>query len=267
MIDYFQIQRLSSQKAISEEIIEKDYFIELLLFYLSNNPYFSKKMIFRGGTALKKIYFPEYRYSEDLDFILLKNENFGDSENKLDKILLKISADFPFKPIKVSSIKNDRLQIFITYNIANEIKSVKELKVDIVKDTFIPYFENKKIIFTFKDFRGNNHDLNTCTLESIVVDKILRITDVDKEARDIYDLWHILKLNLNIGKISEQFRKRTGYNPFFQDLINAVNSPIYKQTWKLRLEKQVLKLPAYETVAEELEDLIKNKLIPVEDNR
>ena len=31
MINYFQIQRIASQKRIPEDIIEKDYFIELLL--------------------------------------------------------------------------------------------------------------------------------------------------------------------------------------------------------------------------------------------
>ena len=69
MINYFQIQRIASQKRIPEDIIEKDYFIELLLFYLSSDYSFRKKFVFRGGTALKKIYFPDYRFSEDLDFL------------------------------------------------------------------------------------------------------------------------------------------------------------------------------------------------------
>ncbi len=29
-------------------------------------------LAFKGGTALKKVYFPDYRYSEDLDFTLLE---------------------------------------------------------------------------------------------------------------------------------------------------------------------------------------------------
>jgi len=37
MITYFQIQKISSEKTIPEDIIEKDYFIELLLTYLSSN--------------------------------------------------------------------------------------------------------------------------------------------------------------------------------------------------------------------------------------
>lgn len=31
-------------------------------------------MVFKGGTVLKKIYFEDYRFSEDLDFTLLNND-------------------------------------------------------------------------------------------------------------------------------------------------------------------------------------------------
>ncbi len=57
MISYFQIQRIAAQKGFPEDLIEKDYFIELLLFYLSSNSFFNKNSIFRGGTSLKKSIF------------------------------------------------------------------------------------------------------------------------------------------------------------------------------------------------------------------
>lgn len=37
MIDYLQAQRLAIKNNISPEIIEKDYFIELVLFYFSKD--------------------------------------------------------------------------------------------------------------------------------------------------------------------------------------------------------------------------------------
>ena len=37
MIDYLQVQRLAIKNNVSPEIIEKDYFIELVLFYFSKN--------------------------------------------------------------------------------------------------------------------------------------------------------------------------------------------------------------------------------------
>ena len=54
MIDYFQSQRLAEIAGVSSETIEKDYFIELMLLYLAKNIAFKDKLIFRGGTALKK---------------------------------------------------------------------------------------------------------------------------------------------------------------------------------------------------------------------
>jgi len=261
MIDYFQIQRLASQNEIPESIIEKDYFIELMLFYLSNDEYFNKKVVFRGGTALKKIYFPDYRYSEDLDFIIEEKGNPADLEQRLDRILLKISSDFPFEPTKESRLKNDRLQIFILYDIVPNIRGIKKLKLDILKDIFIPSFRKKKIIFTYKDFKEKDCQLNTYILESVVVDKISRILDIDKESRDIYDLWYLLKFNLDISKIKEGLKKRFGYEVCFSNLLGEINSEAYRQVWKIRLARQIKELPPFKVVNTQLEELIKNKLI------
>ncbi len=37
MITYSQIQRLAAKQELSEEIIEKDYLIELILFYFAKD--------------------------------------------------------------------------------------------------------------------------------------------------------------------------------------------------------------------------------------
>ena len=48
--------------------IEKDYVIGWVLKGISNNKFLLESLVFKGGTALRKIYFTEYRLSEDLDF-------------------------------------------------------------------------------------------------------------------------------------------------------------------------------------------------------
>lgn len=260
MISYFQIQRLASQKEVSEDIIEKDYFMELILYYLSDDNFFNERVIFRGGTALKKIYFSDYRYSEDLDFLIEDKEKLSDYSKRFGRILIKISSDFPFKPKKTSRLNNDRLQIFISYDVVSDIRVIKELKLDILKDVFIPSFRKKKIIFTYQDFKEKDCKLNTYILESVAADKISRILDVDKEARDIYDLWYLLNLDLDISKIKGALRKRFGYELYSPNLLKEINSEAYKQSWKIRLNRQVKGLPPYELVIDQLEKLIKNKL-------
>jgi len=63
MLNYAKCKRIAVKAAVPEDIIEKDYFIELLLFYISRNKFLKAKFVFRGGTALKKVYFPDYRFN------------------------------------------------------------------------------------------------------------------------------------------------------------------------------------------------------------
>jgi hypothetical protein len=49
-------------------VVEKDYALSYLLAGIAANPDLSGTLIFKGGTALKKLYFGDYRFSEDLDF-------------------------------------------------------------------------------------------------------------------------------------------------------------------------------------------------------
>ena len=93
------------------------------------------------------------------------------------------------------------------------------------------------------------------------MDKISRILDIDKEARDIYDLWYLLKFNLNIPRIKEELKKRFGYEVYFPNLLDEINSEAYKQAWKIRLARQIKRLPPFKIVNTQLEELIKKKLI------
>lgn len=260
MVDYHQIQRLSSKIGISEETVEKDYLIELILFYLSQNNYFQEKFIFGGGTALKKIYFPNYRFSEDLDFLVKYKENHTEIIHKLSRILAKISGDYALYLNNRSEYNQDRLQFFVLYDLIPEIRTVKELKIDILKNDFISSFQKKKILFSYQEFKAKNLFLKTYILESIVSDKISRILDVDNEPRDLYDLWYLLKLKLDITKVKEEFKKKYGYDIYVPNLLSEITKDDYKRHWQIRLAKQIPKLPSYEIVKEELEKLIKAKL-------
>ena len=84
----------------------------------------------------------------------------------IHKKFIKISSDFPFKPTKTSRLNNDRLQIFISYDIVLDVRVIKELKLDILKDVFIPSFRKEKIIFTYQGCK-----INTYTLESVAAVK------------------------------------------------------------------------------------------------
>jgi predicted nucleotidyltransferase component of viral defense system len=76
-----EIQKIANRLGIRDTQIEKVYVIGWVLRGISINKYLKEKLIFKGGTALRKIYFPDYRLSEDLDFTF-KGEDFNAEEIK-----------------------------------------------------------------------------------------------------------------------------------------------------------------------------------------
>lgn len=67
MIDDVSLRRISTEEGVPLGIIEKDFAISCALLAISKSE-LKKHLIFKGGTAIKKIYYPEARFSEDMDF-------------------------------------------------------------------------------------------------------------------------------------------------------------------------------------------------------
>ncbi len=65
----FTLEKAARDCAVPLGTVEKDYLLTWILWGLSQNPQFSNRAVFKGGTALRKCYFGDsYRFSEDLDF-------------------------------------------------------------------------------------------------------------------------------------------------------------------------------------------------------
>lgn len=70
---------------IPETVLERDYCLAWFLVALSPTP-LRKRLAFKGGTALKRCYFAEYRFSEDLDFTLVEAAPFEVIRNELEAV-------------------------------------------------------------------------------------------------------------------------------------------------------------------------------------
>ena len=72
------LNRQADQTGSGRATVEKDFVISIILMLISELPEFSSysdKMAFRGGTCIRKVFYPhETRFSEDLDFTNLAVE-------------------------------------------------------------------------------------------------------------------------------------------------------------------------------------------------
>jgi len=71
MIPISEINHLTQQLKVPAETVEKDYVICWILSCLSRSK-LKNDFIFYGGTAIKRMYFEELRFSEDIDLITTK---------------------------------------------------------------------------------------------------------------------------------------------------------------------------------------------------
>lgn len=64
------IQLFSRKTNIPPYIVEKDYWLSLILNYLFNFSKWKQNIVFKGGTSLSKCFGIIKRFSEDIDLIL-----------------------------------------------------------------------------------------------------------------------------------------------------------------------------------------------------
>ncbi len=78
-----RIQEERTRTSAPWEVVERDYALSWVLAGICHTPRLSDSLVFKGGTALKKCYFDDYRFSEDLDFSGLPGVPRGDDMERL----------------------------------------------------------------------------------------------------------------------------------------------------------------------------------------
>lgn len=75
MITDAEIRRRARSARVEPRIVELDYARGWTLRGIAKHWYLARRLVFKGGTCLRKCYFPAYRFSEDLDFTATRRFN------------------------------------------------------------------------------------------------------------------------------------------------------------------------------------------------
>jgi len=208
MISSNIITDISKNEGIGWAIVEKDYFLTLLLDSIANTPFLNKHLVFKGGTALRKVYLRKYRYSEDLDFTLTKelpeNEVKKSIDQSIEYLKNEYNADFRvksfnskkwFTDIKIQFIGLKGEKNTITMDLMPDELIAEEIKEEIIQN---PYYK--------KTFR-----IKTYSLEEITAEKLRSLIQRTR-VRDYYDVWYLLThMQLDRMKMVSIFHKKVEY--------------------------------------------------------
>lgn len=182
MINAKEINSFSEKLGVPTATIDKDWVLGHLLSGIFNNSYFQEHLIFKGGTCLKKCYFENYRFSEDLDFTSIHIEK-KEIRSNFKKVTQKVDSEtgILFGKIKIADKKfEDNLAAYecsIPFWGANHRKNKKlppeerwmsSIKIDFTMHEVICLKkEKKKIIHPYSDMLSSPF-INSYSIEEII---------------------------------------------------------------------------------------------------
>lgn len=185
-----------------ESQIEQDLVLSRIIVEIFSDPLLAKKLAFRGGTALHKLFMqqPE-RYSEDIDLVMIEQGAIGAI---LDAIRFKLDS-WLGEPRRTRS--ENRVKML--YKFETESQPIIDMRIKVEINTtenfaFLGY--RSKQFSVDNPWFSNSADVTTYALEEILGTK-LRALYQRKKGRDLFDLSVSAKQfpDLNMNQVIDCF--------------------------------------------------------------
>lgn len=278
MIKKDELIKLHKQTGLLLSTIEKDYVLGLLIWAFTQNKNLNTQWVFKGGTCLKKCYFRDYRFSEDLDYtvipeapidqVYIRKELSVCSELLLDHFALRLDVD----NINISPFpdKADRfIQIRIPYRgPLMQSGSWPRIKLDITQEEVIvdePVF--LPLIHHYSDDILCKTEVKCYSLYEIFAEKLRALAERTRP-RDLYDVIHLAEL-FNSKELKNSLLRDVAIKKFnikhlkFPQSLKEISPKAIEEVvsdWYEMLSHQVKNLPEIDTYLNKLHELLKTPL-------
>lgn len=259
MIPPGEVARLAHRARVSDKTIEADYVLTWTLLALANLS-LRNTLAFKGGTALKKMYVPDYRFSEDLDFTVLEKISNADLLVEFEKLFVWLRREVNL------TVAVRRLEIHVTGNPALYLNYIGPLQGNLESRFFkVDFTHNEQIVFPlselpvkspYSDCQQRLETLCVYSPEEILVEKLCALLG-RTEPRDLYDIHYIFEHDLaDIETVSYKIGDKMALKGLQQTALRDVLARKHhalERLWELRLQGQMPELPSLETVIRETE--------------
>jgi predicted nucleotidyltransferase component of viral defense system len=199
MISDDEIDARAAQMGVHVANVERDYVFGWLLRGFFVNPYLGPLLIFKGGNCMRKAYYPETRFSGDLDFSVqctIDPERFQREINAACATAQDqcgVTFDLGRTSFEADRMIDDQRQSFKGrvyfqdfYGEVNEVLISVRLDVTEYDRIYLPTV-TRKLIHPYSDQETCAVDLNCMSLEELVANK-LKCLIQRRHSFDLYDL-------------------------------------------------------------------------------
>jgi len=259
MIRTAEVSKMAHQLGLGDKTIEKDYVLTWILNAISASP-LNEILVFKGGTALKKIYIPDYRFSEDLDFTLLapqytNSELLAMIESLFPWLAQNVNLNLAVKNVEKHKTGNLTIYIYFSGPLQAQLTN-RSLKIDISRDEVLVFpINNKPILSPYSDCLGSKSVLKVYALEEILAEKLRSLLS-RSEPRDLFDIHYLLTnrmvdIEQMVFSIESKFDAK-GLTLSDLRTVLTRKRAVFKRYWQKRLTGQMPEIPELRKVIREM---------------
>lgn len=204
----------ANELAIPTNIIEKDYYVTIVLKALSEK---IDDMVFKGGTSLTKCYQLLDRFSEDIDISYTAESGIpGEARKKhLKRAVVDTMEELNLPIINIDETRSRRQYNCYRAEYTSIYGLITILKPELVVETYVallPFPTTKRLVdnYIYRFLRGIDRldiaetynlmpfEITTQTIERTLVDKVFAICDyymqgkTERHSRHLYDIHKIV---------------------------------------------------------------------------
>ena len=239
-----ELKKIASNKGVPQATIEKDYALSIALNVIAESK-LANNLIFKGGTAIKKIYFEETRYSEDLDF------NVNDTtKQEILKEFDKLLSNKEIDGVTFQKIEHEETSAGLKANLKfiGPLNYAQRIRFDFnYRDNTIKKPIKTEIINSYKI---GAHSIFVISLEEILAEKIHALS-TRTAPRDLYNFRFLTKNK--VQKDNELIRQKFAYYDEKPDKNKILENIQNMETkWKDDLGRFMMKLPEFKDVKKEV---------------
>lgn len=280
-----EIEVKAEEQNIPKSTIDKDWVLGHFIDAIFSIPECKENLIFKGGTCLRKCYFSNYRFSEDLDFTCT-NPKFELTKKMLNQ-LVQIITERTEIPLHIEELKplqhKDKLtgyKAIIKFWGADHPRNqapppperwTTSIKIEIILyELMIFPVETREVYHPYSDQLSETPLEVPCyAIHEVLSEKLRALIQRSYTApRDFYDIWYLANhvKDIDWKKVTTAFHQKMEFKGLeftgIEQMINEENDKRLKAAWKNSLGHQIpeVQLPDYEVIKKELTELIRDVL-------
>ena len=266
-----EILDFSREFGIRANIIEKDYVLYWILAGIANHPELGRNWVFKGGTCLKKCYFETYRFSEDLDFTLIKKDHIDQDylqstfNNIADWVNEVSGVEISKNLIRFDIFKNPRGIICAQGRISyrgplQQHEPLPRIKLDLTVDEVLVLSSVKRQVHhPYTDKHTKDVFVQCYCFDELFAEKI-RALGERLRPRDLYDVVHIYRrteeMKPDRGAVLHTLQSKCEFKkipiPTIDILEHKPELEELESEWENMLAHQLPLLPAFAQFWQEL---------------